>query len=117
MDPSKALGGVWSDVLDQAERVLPVGFEEAEAVGGDSPLQSMPPMTAAARRAAAGSHLGAAATPLGCGETLAQPLQMPPAAPDRWFWCCSLYRAAAPGAARARAAWLLPGGPGVRRDL
>ncbi|GAA1703501.1 hypothetical protein GCM10009680_50580 [Streptomyces yatensis] len=34
-------GGVWSDVLDQAERVLPVRVEGAEAVGGDSPLQSV----------------------------------------------------------------------------
>ncbi|MEV5779363.1 hypothetical protein AB0L49_50935 [Streptomyces antimycoticus] len=100
VDLSKVFGGVWSDVLDQAERVLPVGFEEAEAVGGDSPLQSMPPRIAAARRAAAGSRLGAAATSLGCGETLAQPLQLPPAAPDRRSWCCSLYRAAAAGVAR-----------------
>ncbi|BBJ47353.1 hypothetical protein SSPO_100710 [Streptomyces antimycoticus] len=70
MDPSKAFGGVWSDVLDQASRVLPVRVEEAEAVGEDSPLQSVLPRIAAARRAAARSHLGAAATPLGYGETL-----------------------------------------------
>ncbi|MEU7428728.1 hypothetical protein [Streptomyces sp. NPDC040750] len=40
IDPA-AYGGVWTDFLDQADRVLLTRVEEAAAAGEDGPLQSM----------------------------------------------------------------------------
>jgi hypothetical protein len=73
VDPA-VFGGVWADVLDQADRVLLARVEEAAAAGEDSPLQSMLAMMGVARRAAARGDLGVAATSLGYCETLAQSL-------------------------------------------
>ncbi|WOT40627.1 hypothetical protein [Streptomyces coeruleorubidus] len=72
VDPA-AYGGVWSEILDQADRVLLARVEEA-AAGEDSPLQNMLVMMAVARRAAARGDLAVAATSLGYCETLAQRL-------------------------------------------
>ncbi|MFI7360106.1 hypothetical protein ACIBTP_40085 [Streptomyces avidinii] len=73
VDP-QALGYVWSDVLDQADRVLLARFEEVGAEGQDSPLQNMLAVMDLARRAAAEGDLALAATSLGHCETLAQGL-------------------------------------------
>ncbi|MEV5084024.1 hypothetical protein AB0K74_36285 [Streptomyces sp. NPDC056159] len=70
VDP-KAYGGVWSDALDQADRVLLARVQEAAAAGEDSPLQPMLAMMAVARRAAAKGDVQVAATALGYCETLA----------------------------------------------
>ncbi|MGW7200721.1 hypothetical protein [Streptomyces chryseus] len=72
IDPA-AYGGVWSDVLHHADRVLRARIAEAESAGGEaSPLRSMLPSIASARRSAARGEFGVAATGLGCCETLAQ---------------------------------------------
>jgi hypothetical protein len=73
VDPA-GYGGVWCEVLGQADRVLHAWVEKAEAVGEDSPLQSMLTVMAAARRSAVEGDLGAAATAFGYCETLAQRL-------------------------------------------
>lgn len=73
VDP-KAYGGVWFDVLDQADRVLLARVKEAEAAGEDSPLQNMLAVMDVARRSAATGDLGVAATALGYCETLASHL-------------------------------------------
>ena len=73
VDPA-AYGGTWSDVLDQADRVLLARVEEAEAAGEDSPLQNMLAMMDVARRSAAEGDLKVAATALGYCETLARSL-------------------------------------------
>ncbi|MEU7596564.1 hypothetical protein AB0B79_26550 [Streptomyces sp. NPDC039022] len=69
-----AYGGAWSDVLDQADRVLLARAEAAEAADEDSPLQNMLAVMGVARRSAAEGDLGVAATALGYCETLAQSL-------------------------------------------
>lgn len=69
VDP-QAYGGVWSDVLDQADRVLLARAEES-APGEDSPLQNMLAMMDVARRSAARGELAVAATSLGYCETIA----------------------------------------------
>ncbi|MCX4775263.1 MULTISPECIES: hypothetical protein [unclassified Streptomyces] len=63
---------MWSDFLDQADRVLLARVEEAAAAGEDSPLQNMVASMAVALRTAAQGDLGVAATSLGHCETLAQ---------------------------------------------
>ncbi|WP_327372256.1 hypothetical protein [Streptomyces sp. NBC_01217] len=70
MDP-KTYGGVWADVLDQADRVLLARVEESAAAGEDSPLQNMLAMMGLACRSAAKGELGFAATSLGHCETIA----------------------------------------------
>ncbi|MBK3603299.1 MULTISPECIES: hypothetical protein [unclassified Streptomyces] len=70
VDPT-AYGGVWSDFLDQADRLLLARVDEAAAAGEDSPLQNMLAMMAVARRTAAQGDLGVAATSLAYCETLA----------------------------------------------
>ncbi|MDX2993517.1 hypothetical protein [Streptomyces scabiei] len=74
VDPA-AYDGVWSEVLDQADRVLVARVEEAEAAGEESPLQSMLVMTDVARKAAARGDLGVATTSLAYCETLAMRLR------------------------------------------
>ncbi|MYS39133.1 hypothetical protein K388_07207 [Streptomyces sp. KhCrAH-43] len=73
VDP-QALDYVWSDVLDQADRVLLARVEEAGADGEDSPLQNMLAVMGLACRAAGEGDFEVAATSLGHCETLAQRL-------------------------------------------
>ncbi|MGW1776213.1 hypothetical protein [Streptomyces sp. NPDC002104] len=70
VDPA-AYGGVWSDVLDQADRVLLARVEEAGAEGDDDPLQNMLAVMGVACRSAAQGDLAVAATSLGHCETIA----------------------------------------------
>ncbi|MFF5475350.1 hypothetical protein [Streptomyces achromogenes] len=69
VDPA-AYGGAWSEVLNQADRVL-LGRAEREAGGEDSPLQSMLTMMGMASRSAAEGDLEQAAVALGYCETIA----------------------------------------------
>ncbi|MCG7526931.1 hypothetical protein MHW47_21090 [Streptomyces sp. OfavH-34-F] len=69
VDP-QALGYIWSDVLDQADRVLLTLVEEAGADGEDSPLQIMLAVMGVACRAAGEGDLEVAAASLGHCETL-----------------------------------------------
>ncbi|WP_240512460.1 hypothetical protein [Streptomyces griseoruber] len=73
VDPA-AYGGVWSEVLEQADRVLVARVEEASAAGEESLLESMLVMTDVARKAAARGDLGVATTSLAYCETLASRL-------------------------------------------
>ncbi|MFJ7496749.1 hypothetical protein ACIQZB_37445 [Streptomyces sp. NPDC097727] len=66
----ESFGGVWSEVLDQADRVL-LDRAEREAGGEDSPLQSMLTMMGLACRSAAEDDLKQATVALGYCETIA----------------------------------------------
>ncbi|MFE2611850.1 hypothetical protein ACFXDI_53295 [Streptomyces mirabilis] len=68
-------GGVWSDVLDQAERVLNEHLEQDGDADEDGPLQSMMTMMWLARRSAAEGDLMQAASALGYCETLAEGME------------------------------------------
>lgn len=74
VDP-QALGHVWPDVLDQADRVLLARVEEVGAHGEDDPLQNMLAVMGLACRVAAEGDLEVAATSMAHCETLAQRLQ------------------------------------------
>ncbi|MEV6028861.1 hypothetical protein [Streptomyces sp. NPDC052036] len=63
-------GGVWSDVLDQADRVLCERLEHDADADEDAPLQGIVTMMDLACRSAAKGELSQAATALGYCETL-----------------------------------------------
>ncbi|MEV7526186.1 hypothetical protein [Streptomyces sp. NPDC091371] len=71
VDP-RAFDGIWSDVLDQADRVLSASLDERQTAGNvDGPLQGIVTMLDMARRSAAEGDLAQAATALGYCETMA----------------------------------------------
>ncbi|MGR3875670.1 hypothetical protein ACUXZZ_44845 [Streptomyces graminifolii] len=71
-------GGVWPDVLDQAERVVRERLEQEGDADEDSPLQSVGTMLWFACRAAHEGDLIQAGVSLGYCETLAQSLEARP---------------------------------------
>ncbi|MET7898593.1 hypothetical protein [Streptomyces mirabilis] len=74
VDPA-AYGAVWSDVLDQADRVLRERLEQDADAGEDGPEHSMLTMMWLARRAAAEGNLMQTASALGYCETIAEGMQ------------------------------------------
>ncbi|WP_086752214.1 hypothetical protein, partial [Streptomyces griseiscabiei] len=75
VDPA-AYGGVWSDVLDQADRVLRERLEQdADADEDGPPEHSMLTMMWLARRAAAEGNLMQTASALGYCETVAEGME------------------------------------------
>ncbi|WP_019074338.1 hypothetical protein [Streptomyces hokutonensis] len=71
-------GGVWYDVLEQAERVVRERLEQEGDADEDGPLQSIVTMMWFACRAANEGDLMQAAVSLGYCETLAQSLEARP---------------------------------------